>query len=721
MQARWRFALAVAVLAALMTGPFVLTGVMVWADASGEARATLRLLAGQWLPLGLLTTATGFALGIALLARLFRHYVQGLLRMAEGLDVLRRANPGFRVPEEGPREVVALAQAINRIADERDRLLAGLDERVLEARRAVEEERNRLAALMAQLAEAVIVCNAEGRIILYNEAARRLERAFGAPATAAASGWIGLGRSIHALLDPDLVAHVFDSIDALRGQGEVHPSMQVVTATPAGALIRVRVSPIAGEAAGEEISGYVLMLEDVTDQIEREASRNELLFELTEGNRAAIANIRLAAEMLHLPDVDEAMRARFHAVIVREVEAVSERLEAASRAFADALRARWPLEPMRGADLVRAAEAYLRRRLDVALKLEILDEELWFDADHFSLLQALAFLAGRLVEDYGVRTLRLRLSGDDRLVYLDLMWSGGSLSNEIVTGWELEPLGLGGTRSPLTLRDVLERHGAAMWFDREKARHRAFVRLALPRKRSVRRLPPPATPAVPTTQEEGRPEFYDFDLFAWSAEATALEDRPLTELSYTVFDTETTGLDPAGGDEIIQIGATRIVNGRLLKHESFEQLIDPRRPLDPASIAVHHITPEMLEGQPTIEEVLPAFHRFAQDTVLVAHNAAFDMRFLQLKEEKLGIRFDQPVLDTLLLAAFILPNQEHSLEALARYFGVRVFGRHTALGDALVTAEIFLKMIPLLAEKGVVTLRQAREASQQTYYARLRY
>lgn len=718
MQARWRFALAVAVLAALMTGPFVLTAVMIWADTPAETRSALHLLADRWLPLGVLTTLAGFAVGIALLGRLFRHYVQGLLRMAEGLDVLRRANPGFRVPEEGPREVVALAQAINRLADDRDRLLAELDARVSEARRAVEEERNRLAALMAQLAEAVIVCNAEGRIILYNEAARRLERAFGTSATAA-SGWIGLGRSIHALLDPDLVAYVFDTLEARRGQGEAHPQLQVVTTTPAGSLIRVRVSPIAGEAAGEEISGYVLMLEDVTEQIEREAARNELLFELTEGNRAAIANIRLAAEMLHLPDVDEAMRARFHAVIAREVEAVSERLEAASRAFADALRARWPLEPMRGADLVRAAAAYLQRRLEVALKLEILDEELWFDADHFSLLQALAFLAGRLVEDYGVRTLRLRLSGDERLVYLDLMWSGGSLSNEIVTGWELEPLSLGGTRSPLTLREVLERHGAAMWFDREKARHRAFVRLALPRKQSVR-LPPAAAPTMPPL-EEGRPEFYDFDLFAWSDKAGALEDRPLAELSYTVFDTETTGLDPAGGDEIIQIGATRIVNGRLLKHESFEQLIDPRRPLDPASIAVHHITPEMLEGQPTIAEVLPAFHRFAHDTVLVAHNAAFDMRFLQLKEEKLGIRFDQPVLDTLLLAAFLLPNQEHSLEALALYFGVRVFGRHTALGDALVTAEIFLKMIPLLAEKGVVTLRQAREASQQTYYARLRY
>ena len=114
MQARWRFALAVAVLAALMTGPFVLTAVMVWADTPAETRSALHLLADRWLPLGVLTTLAGFAVGIALLGRLFRHYVQGLLRMAEGLDVLRRANPGFRVPEEGPREVVALAQAINR-------------------------------------------------------------------------------------------------------------------------------------------------------------------------------------------------------------------------------------------------------------------------------------------------------------------------------------------------------------------------------------------------------------------------------------------------------------------------------------------------------------------------------------------------------------------------------------------------------------------------------
>jgi DNA polymerase-3 subunit epsilon len=80
------------------------------------------------------------------------------------------------------------------------------------------------------------------------------------------------------------------------------------------------------------------------------------------------------------------------------------------------------------------------------------------------------------------------------------------------------------------------------------------------------------------------------------------------------------------------------------------------------------------------------------------------------------------VLDTLLLSAVVHPSlQDHRLEAIAERLGVRVIGRHTALGDALLTGEILLKLIALLAESGIVTLRQAREASQRTYNARLRY
>jgi DNA polymerase III subunit epsilon len=266
------------------------------------------------------------------------------------------------------------------------------------------------------------------------------------------------------------------------------------------------------------------------------------------------------------------------------------------------------------------------------------------------------------------------------------------------------------------VRDVLQRHGGEMSVQRDKARQQSFLRFHLPAcaEAGVAREEP--------RHIDSRPEYYDFDIFTWSEHAQALDDRPLSTLSYTAFDTETTGLDPSGGDEIIQIGATRIVNGKLLRGESFEQLIDPGRSMGTESVAIHGIRPDMLVGQPGITTVLPAFRAFAADTVLVAHNAAFDMRFLQMKEAETGVVFDLAVLDTLLLSALLHPNQQsHRLEAIAERLGVAVVGRHTALGDALVTAEVFIRMLPLLAERGIRTLAQARQASEQTYYARLKY
>ena len=120
--------------------------------------------------------------------------------------------------------------------------------------------------------------------------------------------------------------------------------------------------------------------------------------------------------------------------------------------------------------------------------------------------------------------------------------------------------------------------------------------------------------------------------------------------------------------------------------------------------------------------MLPAFRAVCEDTVLIAHNAAFDMRFLRLKEDAAGVRFTQPVLDTLLLSAVINPQLDsHRLEAIAERMGVNPIGRHTALGDAIMTGEVFLRMIPLLAEQGIRTLGEAREASQKTYFARVDY
>jgi DNA polymerase-3 subunit epsilon len=192
-----------------------------------------------------------------------------------------------------------------------------------------------------------------------------------------------------------------------------------------------------------------------------------------------------------------------------------------------------------------------------------------------------------------------------------------------------------------------------------------------------------------------------------------------TSWAYTVLDTETTGMNPSAGDAIVAIGAVHVVNGRVLERETFDRLVDPRRAVSPASTAVHGISGDMLAGQPTIDEVLPELAAFAAGTVLVGHNVDFDLRFLEVAQKHDGGWMDQPALDTLLLSAALHPDaSEHRLDAVAQRLGVPVLGRHTALGDALVTAEVFLRLLRLLAARGVHTLDEARELTARTKHAR---
>ncbi|MGF1551966.1 MAG: exonuclease domain-containing protein [Paracoccaceae bacterium] len=189
-----------------------------------------------------------------------------------------------------------------------------------------------------------------------------------------------------------------------------------------------------------------------------------------------------------------------------------------------------------------------------------------------------------------------------------------------------------------------------------------------------------------------------------------LPERRIDDVALVVFDTETTGLDPDHGDEIVQIAAVRIAGGRVLSPERFDTLVDPGRSIPAASTAIHGIDAAMVEGAPDVETALRAFHGFAHGAVLVAHNAPFDLAFLKRRERAIGLAFDHPVLDTGTISAAIFGRRaEHTLDALAARLDVTIpeAARHTALGDARATAAVFLKLVPLMQSAGMVTVADA--------------
>ncbi len=706
----------------LMVAPLLLVGALLWADLPEESRSSLlEMLVPRAGLVGFVLIVTG-SLAASLARHVWRAYPGGVLRLTEAIKVLTGPNPSYRPPHQDAPELNVLASAVGALADQRDAARQDVEVQIRQSRATLEAERNRLAALVAELPMPVVVCNLDGRIILYNNRARLQARAL-VPDAHASGALIGLGRSIYGVFDRSLISHSLDSLQHRIEREGSQPLANFITTTRAGQLIRVQMAPVIAisearenAAAGQRsISGYVLVLENITRSLESGAQCDRTVQVLADDTRAALAGIRNSLQSLRSGDAGQVLAAAD--AIQDEVQILTVRLNQSAHEYARTLVSRWPLEEMLGADLVTAVGRRIEARLGMTVKIDEVVQDLWVKVDSYSLTQAMTYLAAKLDESFDTKLVRLRLSHAGRMIHLDLRWSGTAVSTETLLGWQLDPMTVAGETTPLTLRDVTDRHGGQISCGRESAIQQSYFRLGIPMA-----VAQEAGESASMVQVESRPEFYDFDLFHRAGEDHANDDTLLSDLAYTVFDTETTGLMPSEGDEIIQIGAVRIVNNRLLRHENIDQIIDPQRKLRPEGIPIHGITEDMVRGQPVIATLLPQFHAFCEGTVLVAHNAAFDMRFLQLKEATLDIRFTHPVLDTLLLSAVIHPNQEsHKLEAIAERLGITIIGRHTALGDAIVTAEVFLRMLPLLADMGIRTLGEARAAAEKTYYARIKY
>lgn len=188
----------------------------------------------------------------------------------------------------------------------------------------------------------------------------------------------------------------------------------------------------------------------------------------------------------------------------------------------------------------------------------------------------------------------------------------------------------------------------------------------------------------------------------------------LTELKFACLDTETTGLSPAGGGKVCEIAVSVSQNGQSV--EEFTTLLNPGIPMSPEVIAIHGITNEMVKEAPTFEQILPRLTALLDGCVLVAHNADFDLSFLQAEYEQCGLHFPPyPVVDTLRLARKSGRFERNRLGVIAQQLGIDCAGWHRAMADTKMTEKIFYYFMADLARHGVHTLEQLNEFQRKRW------
>ena len=180
--------------------------------------------------------------------------------------------------------------------------------------------------------------------------------------------------------------------------------------------------------------------------------------------------------------------------------------------------------------------------------------------------------------------------------------------------------------------------------------------------------------------------------------------------TFVVFDLETTGFS-AEVDRIIEIGAVKIKNGEIV--DNFSKFVNPKIPIPFRIEKLTGINDSMvMEAQP-IEKILPEFLEFCGDAVMVAHNAGFDTSFIINNAERLGIKYDPTIMDTVLLAQFVIPNlHNYKLDTLCKHLAVSLENHHRAVDDAQATAYIYLKMVKMLEERDIFDLDKLNEAGK---------
>lgn len=568
------------------------------------------------------------------------------------------------------RHLEELAEASRAMHAALEEARASLEQALAEKTALMARDKALLEALLRELADGVVVVASNGRILLYNRVA------------AALLGPLGLDRPLERYLRTDPVEA---AIERLAAKEATDGSAMFLTSPMSGNQIFT--GTVSAVDLDENRTAHVLHFRDMTEDLRIHGDIERLLRRTIEGARRPASAMGAVLDVLNaVPDMSAEDRARFDASLREELSQLTNMLEDSASKEQSLSAGHWPIREI---GVRQIFDAILVR---VSGRLNVRPSDLIARCDGYAITETLAYVTNALAArpEYSDFSLSAEAAGGE--VRLHLAWRGPTLPLGELETWLSQPVAT--AYGDYTGRDALTAHRSDVWVERAEDGARIV-------------MPLPAAGDHAVSERPGPLEFYDFGLPTHAD--PDLGPRSLSEVAFTVFDTETTGLDPSR-DAVVQISGVRIVGGRLLRDEVFDRLVNPGRTIPQSSTEIHGISDAMVAEAAAFDTVADEFLHFAEGSVLVAHHAAFDMAFLHRNAQASGKPLTVPVLCTALLSSRLFSHSgDHTLDGLAARCGVEIEAalRHTALGDAVATAEIFLKLIPLLETRGIQSLDES--------------
>lgn len=616
-------------------------------------------------------------------------YMRPIREIRHGAEIVSRINLDHRIKVNAGDEIEELAIAFNLMAENLGKAYGELEDRVRDATRTLQEERNRLATVLRTMVDGVVVVNEAAETLLMNPRARII---LGRGYTS------GIGAPLSRILPSDRLNFHLKRLRQKWAPGR-EAVENVVFPLKSGMILEGSLSVIPGSAG--ELAGFLLVFRDLSSQSESGTRLEETLLEMPGLLRGPVATARSLVEtILRHRDMPVEKQGLFLTAITEEMDRLTGRVTAMEEAAGSARTLRWPAIPSNPRALLDEAVASVTT---ITYETETSDEPIPpVLVEPFSWVASFRCVLGWIDQrSAGPPLVATNLRIEDGTIITTFQVKSPFAGDPA----ELESLMVSPDgEAPLPLGEAIRKNRGEMW-----ARFSGnLLEIRIAQMQAAGALEARRADGL----IEGEPEFYNFDLFLPRPvfEREDLLQSYLENLDYVVVDTETTGLQLSKGDKVISISAVRIQRGRVQNTGIFNTLVNPERPIPPESTEIHRIDDSMVADAPTMNEVYPKFVEYLGDSVLVAHNAAFDKKCLDMAAAEAALPpIDNPVLDTIFLSYAL--HQEiggHSLEAIAERMGIRIEGRHTSLGDARATAHIFLGLMTLLPARGVRTLADAK-------------